>query len=134
MSLFQCKEKDGTVNMRVCGYATKDPRSFDKITLFSVCYGKNKYMDVKVWASNKELNALATCIERHDTVDVSGIYETYVNKDGKEFGQIVADFISVLQEPPVPDYVEPPVSESGNAENGGFKEIEEEEDDGELPF
>ena len=129
MSLFQCKEKDGTINMRVCGYLTKEPKSFEKVTLFSVCYGKKKYMDVKVWASNKELNALALCLEHHDTVDVSGVYETYVNKENKEFGQIVADFITVLQQPPAPDYVEPP-EPRGDADAGdGFKEINEEEDD-----
>ena len=135
MSLFQTKEKDGTINIIVNGYLTKDPRVFEKdgapsIVSFSVCYGKKKYMDCKVWAGNKELFALACCLEQHDVVSVSGEYGTHTGKDGKEYSQVSVDFITVLQQAPQADMPDRP---SYGAVDCGFQEIEE-EDSGELPF
>ena len=139
MSLFQSKEKDGTVNILVNGYLTKDPYVVERdgkplIVTFSVCYGKKKYMDCKVWAGNEKLFDLVRCLEHYDVVSASGVYGTRVGKDGKEYGQIEVDYISVLQQPPASDDADS--SSTGNAEDGGdFKEIEEEEDaGGQLPF
>lgn len=141
MSLFQCKEKDGTLNVTVNGYVTKDPRIFEKdgkpvIASFSVCYGKKKYMDCKAWSGNEELFALAGCLEHHDVVSVSGVYTTHTGKDGKEYGQIDADFISVLQQPQesAAQFAPSDGAKSGGTPEG-FTEIgEESEDDGQLPF
>lgn len=97
MSIFAFK-KDGAVNIRVCGYLPRDAKAFDKMVLFSVCYGKDRYMDVKVWKIGRKLADLAECLEKHDTVAVDGVLETYTGKDGKERSQVVADFITVQQE------------------------------------
>ena len=140
MSLFQCKEKDGTINMTVCGYVTKDPKIFEKdgkpvIASFSVCYGKKKYMDCKAWSGNESVFALAGCLEHHDVVSVSGVYTTHTGKDGKEYGQIDADFISVLQQPQGEPETAMPDRPSYGAVDSGFTEIaEDSEDEGQLPF
>lgn len=136
MSLFQCKEKDGTLNLNVAGYLTKEPRTFEKegrvsMVVFSVCYGQKKYMDCKVPYFKKELLELAQCLEAHDTVDVKGVYETYKGKDGKEYGQISVDFIAVQQQAPEGDEG----GEASDWKSDGFAEIPpEEQEEGELPF
>ena len=133
MSLFQTKEKDGTISMRVCGYVPKDPRIYEKFALLSVCYGKKKYMDVKVWASNRDTLGMASCLEAHDSVAIDGVYETYTGKDDKAHGQIVADFISVMGAP----------ASAASAEDAAQRNVEPsselpegftEEDEGTLPF
>lgn len=111
MSIFAFK-KDGVVNIRVCGYLTRDAKAFDKTVLFSVCYGKDRYMDVKVWRSNRKLSDFAECLEKHDNVAVDGVFEEYTGKDGAKRSQVVADFISVQQEAPEID--------EGDSEAGGF--------------
>lgn len=102
MSIFAFK-KDGTVNIRVCGYLPRDAKAFDKTVLFSVCYGKGKYMDVKVWRSNQKLADFAECLEKHDNVSVDGVFEEYTGKDSAKRSQVVADFIAVQQEAPEAD-------------------------------
>ena len=134
MSLFQTKERDGTVNIRVCGYVTKDPYipTSGKMVLFSVCYGKEKFMDCKAWASSK-VGQLAACLERHDEVAVDGVWEQYTDKDGKERSQVRVDHIAVQMEAPKAD--EQQELRQSSAESGGFTELNEaEEDDGTLPF
>ena len=134
MSLFQTKERDGTVNIRVCGYVTKDPYipASGKMVLFSVCYGKEKFMDCKAWASSK-VGQLAACLERHDEVAVDGVWEQYTDKDGKERSQVRVDHIAVQMEAPKADEQQE-IRQSG-AESGGFTELNEaEEDEGTLPF
>ena len=135
MSLFQCKQKDGTVSLLVTGYVTKDPRVFEKdgkptVASFSVCYGSKKYMDAKVWSGRKEAFAMAQCLEAHDNVLITGEYEEYQGKDGKTYTRIDTDFISVMQ---LPVASEEPTEESPQTSNGGFEEIEEEEE-GTIPF
>lgn len=132
MSLFQSKEKDGTVNLRVCGYVTKDPYipESGKIVLFSVCYGKDKYIDCKVWTSAK-CGQLAACLEKHDEVAVDGILEEYTDKDGKKHPQIRVDHLSVQMEAP---QEEETGAETSPAQSGRFTELNEDEEGGELPF
>ena len=134
MSLLQSKEKDGSISMRVCGYLPREPKSFEKFVVFTVSYGKKKYMDVKVWKSNADVANYAECLEAHDTVAVDGVYETYVGKDDKEHGQVIADFITAMGAPAVVS--EPQESGSANPNSDipdGFTE-EEEDPDGQLPF
>lgn len=123
------KEQDGTMNVCVSGYLTRDAFVNDKVILFSVCYGKQKYMDVKVWRNTDELAALAACLEKHDTVLVCGTYETYTSKDGEKKDQINADFLMPLTMPAtapnVPD-------EQEQAAAGTWEELSE-NDEG-LPF
>lgn len=135
MSIFQTKEKDGTINIRVCGYLTKDPfvPESGKVVLFTVCYAKDKYMDCKAWG-DKTVGELAACLERHDEVAVDGIYDSYTGKDGKRREQIVADHISVQQSPIARGSQE---AHSGVETDSGIAPdgfVEEEDNGGELPF
>ncbi len=135
MSIFQSKEKDGTISIRVCGYLTKDPfiPESGKVVLFTVCYAKDKYMDCKAWG-DKAVGELAACLERHDEVAVDGIYDSYTGKDGKQREQIVADHISVQQSAPAALEQDPHTGGvDGNATaSDGF--ADEEDTGGELPF
>jgi len=132
MSLIQSKERDGTVSLHVCGYVTKDPYipQSGKVVLFSVCYGKDKYMDCKVWA-DKKAGQLAACLEKHDDVCVDGVLDAY-EKDGKTKVQISVDFLTVQQEAPSTPEAEDAAEASASPE--GFTELNEEDDGGELPF
>lgn len=135
MSLFQSKEKDGTVNLRVCGYITKDPYIPDskKVVLFSVCYGKDKYMECKAWASSK-VGQLAACMEKHDEVAVDGVWEQYDGKDGKKHDQIRVDHIAVQMDAPRAEAPKQETATVSATDGGGFAELDESEDDGTLPF
>ena len=138
MSLFQSKEKDGTINLAVSGYLTKEPKTFEKdgritMALFSVCYGKSKYMDIKVPGFREELLNLALCLEAKDNVEVKGVFESYTGKDGTQHSQIFADWIAVLQAPPAAEEREQRHSAAENSAPA-LREIQEEEDDGDLPF
>lgn len=131
--LLQSREKDGTVSVIVGGYVTKDPYipESGKVVLFSVCHGKDKYKDCKVWA-DKKAGKLAACLEKHDEVVVYGVIEPYTGKDGKERFQIAVDHIAVQQEPMEPQAA-PRAETGGGPLPEGFTE-QDGEDDGELPF
>lgn len=130
MSILQSKEKDGTISLRVCGYLTKDPYIPDskKVVLFSVCHGKDKYMDCKCWA-DKAVGKLAACLERHDEVAVDGIYDTYTDKNGNHREQLLVDYLSVQQS--APSGGERNEEDTGESGTGDFAE---EIDEGNLPF
>lgn len=131
MSLFQSREKDGTIWAMVNGTLVKNPEVREKMLLFSVCYGRKKYMNCKVWASSEVLSVYSGLLERHDVVSVSGKLEQYTGKDGKQYWTIAADYVNAVQIP---------VAIAGNHESheGGSLPGEisfaDEEDDGELPF
>lgn len=135
MALFQTKEKDGTMWVRVSGYLTKDPKTFDKTVIFSVCYDKKKYMDIQVWRSQENLAMLASCLERHDSVAVDGKLESYTGKDGTQRWKVVADFLGVVGTPAAPGKENAGTESAAKPpqEAPGAK-LEEVEDDGELPF
>lgn len=142
MSLFQTKERDGSVYILAGGYVTKDPKVFEKSILFSVCYAKQKYINVKVWLHDDDvLSDIAKLLERHDRVLVSGKYETYRTTTGDERNQIVADYINVATVPSaapsgkMEDGAEQPVTDKPDNSPAQIPEgFTEEEDDGELPF
>lgn len=123
------REQDGTLNVCVTGYLTKDAYVSDTVVLFSVCYGKNKYMDAKVWRTDETLAGIASRLEKHDTVMVAGVYETFQNKNGETKNQVKVDFLSPLSVPaaaiPVPD-------EQDQAAAGTWQDVTD--DEGELPF
>lgn len=123
------KEKDGTLNVCVAGYLTRDAYVSDKVVLFSVCYGKHKFLDVKVWKSDTEISGIAACLEKHDRVFVSGTHESYTNKDGETKDQIVVDFLMPISIPAA-ETTEPDAQDQGNA--GTWEELND--DDGTLPF
>lgn len=105
MSLFQSRQKDGTISIQATGYVTKDPYipESGKIVFFTVCYGKQKYLDCKAWA-NTAAGRLAACLEKHDTVCVTGDLDEYEAKDGTRKQQLVVDFLTVQMEPPQSEY------------------------------
>lgn len=129
MSIIFAKEKDGTINIHAAGYITHEPKVFDKIVLFSICYGKDKYYDCKAWR-NDPAGKIASCLERHDVVVVDGVYNVYHPEGGEKKERIAVDAIVPV--------VAAAMSASGQqtrakeATSGPFSEIEE--DDSELPF
>ena len=98
MSIFHSRVKDGTLNVRVTGYLTKDPKVTDKVVLFSVCYGKKKYMDCKAWTSDTP-GQIAACMEHHDFVSVDGVFQPYTGSDGQTRDQITVDGIFPMNIP-----------------------------------
>lgn len=134
MSIIFSKEKDGTINVHAAGYVTKEPKVYDKVVLFGVCYGKSKYLDCKCWR-NDIPGQIAECLEKHDVVTVDGVYESYENKDGDTKWQASVDAILVVA-PPVaaaPSATEVPAgTQSQTAQTGGFTDLDG--DDSDLPF
>ena len=141
MSIFSFREKDGTVNVRVSGYLTRDPKVYETVVLFSVCYAnrpEKKYMDCKAWAKDMP-GRVAACLERHDCVSVDGVYETYEGKDGQTREQIVVDAIHPVvapQEAPAAPAA-PRQAQAATAKpetgSGAFADLDD-DDSGELPF
>lgn len=133
MSIFYSKEQDGTLNVRVSGYLTKEPKVTEKVVLFSVCYGKKKYMDCKAWSKDTP-GQIAACLEAHDCVAVDGTYEVYTKSDGTERKQIVVDGIFPMVVPYAASEM------SGNETSEQTKEqpqsawTELNDQDGEIPF
>lgn len=133
MSIFYSKEQDGTLNVRVSGYLTKEPKVTEKVVLFSVCYGKKKYMDCKAWAKDTP-GQIAACLEAHDCVAVDGTYEVYTKSDGTERKQIVVDGIFPMVVPyAASEMPGNETSEQTNAQQqSAWTELDDQ--DGELPF
>lgn len=131
MSIFYSKEQDGTMNVRVTGYLTKDPKVLPKVVLFSVCYGKGKFMDCRAWA-NDTIGQIASCMEKHDALSVEGVYEQY-EKDGETKKQLAVDGIYPMTLPTAAS--EPPMNEPGpdDVSTSSFSELVD-ADGGELPF
>lgn len=133
MSIFYSKEQDGTLNVRVSGYLTKEPKVTEKVVLFSVCYGRKKYMDCKAWA-NETAGQVAACLEYHDAVSVDGVYETYEGRDGEERKQLAVDAVFPMTVPTMADsHTERPAVEA-KAEPVSSKWEDLSDDDGGLPF
>lgn len=140
MSINCFKEKDGTVNVQASGYVTKDPKCFEKVVLFSVCYGKQKYLDCKAWARDIP-GKIAACLERHDQVAVYGIMGTYTDRDDNERSELVVDGIIPMVDPTAQNaaYADAAVAALKNntasqpkTEEAQFEDMDE--DDSDLPF
>ena len=132
MSIIFSKEKDGTINVHAAGYVTKEPKVYDKVVLFGVCYDKGKYLDCKCWR-NDISGQIAECLEKHDVVTVDGKYESYENKDGDTKWQAQLDAIQPIT-PPVaaaPSQTAAP-AQTQSQQTGGFTDLDEVDD--QLPF
>lgn len=92
MSIIFFKEKDGTINVHAAGYVTSEPKVYDKVVLFGLCYGKQKYLDCKAWRSDVT-GGEAERLEKHDRISVDGVYKSYENKDGETKWQAELDSI-----------------------------------------
>ena len=131
MSIIFSKEQDGTINVHAAGYVTREPKVFDKVVLFGLCYGKQKSLDCKAWR-NDVTGRVAERLEKHDVVSVDGVYESYENKDGDTKWQATLDAIFPVgvssagaaqpSAPPKPQ----------DQQSGGFEELDG--DDDMLPF
>ena len=120
------------MNVRVSGYITKDPKVTEKVVLFSVCYGKQKYMDCKAWA-NETAGQIAACLERHDAVAVDGVYEQFEGRDGQIRKQLSVDGIFPMVVPSAaPEPAQPERSAPQTQQSSTWEELSG--DDGELPF
>lgn len=133
MSIIFFKEKDGTINVHAAGYVTREPKVFDKVVLFGLCYGKQKFLDCKAWRSDVT-GRVAECLEKHDVISVDGVYESYENKDGDTKWQATLDAIFPVgvssagaaqpSAPPKPQ----------GTQEATFTELPDDEPDDDLPF
>lgn len=131
MSIFYSKEKDGTLNVHVSGYVTKDPKVTDKVVLFSVCYGKQKYMDCKAWG-NETAGKIAACLERHDAVSVDGVYEEFEGRDGQLRKQISVDGIFPMIVPAAAPERDQPKDAAQTQQSSTLEDLSDSDPD--LPF
>lgn len=133
MSIFHSKAKDGVLHVAVCGKLTRDPELKETAkgnkVKFSVCYGKQQYMDCDAW-EDSDSGQIAGRLEKGDTVLALGIHRTWTYND-KVYQSLSVDGIipvglsALAAEPP-----QPTESETDNA--GGWEELTE--DSGDLPF
>lgn len=133
MSIFQSKEKDGTISVAVIGKVSNPPELKEKKNgiidvKFGVRYGKGKFMNCSA-NSDYTVGAVANMLEKDDEVAVAGIYRTW-EYDGKTYGELTVDGIFPLTVPNIAAAINKP------DDGSSFKEVssEDEDDDGELPF
>lgn len=131
MSIIFSKEQDGTINVHAAGYVTREPKVLDKVVLFGLCYGKQKYLDCKAWRSDVT-GGEAERLEKHDWISVDGVYESYENKDGDTKWQARLDAIFPVGVSSAGDAQPSAPPKPQNQQSGGFEELDG--DDSELPF
>lgn len=142
MSIFHAKEKDGTINVIVCGKVSREPQvksgSKGNRIQFSVAYGKQKYMDCEAW-EDSTAGDMAGCLEKGDVVLVSGTHRSW-EYNGKEYQCVTVDFLIPMSMPDVQAVAPAPAPEakpatSGNYKSGKFSDLDDDsEDDDDLPF
>lgn len=128
MSIIAYKEQDGTINLHVSGYLTRNPKVLEKVVLFSVCYRKDKYMECKAWRDSIA-GQNAACLETHDNVTVDGIFETFTKKDGTTAQQLSADCVT----PVIPLQFSDKEQTEAQPSAGNYEQIMGDQDEG-LPF
>ena len=133
MSIVYSKEQDGTMNVLVCGKVVRDPElkhgnNGDRV-IFSVSYGKSKFMDCEAWADS-DVGSVASLLEKNDVVGVSGTHRTW-EYNGKTYATLSADMIFTLA---VPEAYEPeaPKASAKSEAPSSFSEIDDSDSD--LPF
>lgn len=101
---------------------------------FSIAYGNRKFMNV-VAIGNGAVTDLASRLEAGDIVLVAGTYSTrkYTGRDGteKEWHEVLANFIA-----PQPSFADGAneENEASDQSAGQMRELNSDNDDGELPF
>lgn len=132
MSIVCSREKDGTVNVLVCGKVTRDAERKstahgDKVK-FTVAYGKKKYQDCEAWMDSK-VGEIAACLEAGDVIGAAGTHRSW-EYNGKTYSSVDVDMIFSLVQgaPPASDASTPPASSSAS-----FAELDDDLDS-ELPF
>lgn len=136
MSIIFSKEQDGTMNVHAAGYLTREPMVYDKVVLFGLCYGKQKFLDCKAWR-NDDNGRIAECLEKHDVVSVDGVYASYKNKDGETKWQVTVDAIFPVTAPGAMTNSLPTPAQNSNADpldSLGTKLQEYDDSDEDLPF
>ncbi len=150
------KEKDGTVNMLVSGKVTQEPQltAKENKVRFSVAYGKSKYMNCEA-RNDADAGYVAGCLEKGDHVTVLGVWEQWEYND-KTYETLRADFVipqgamlpggqddsRYVGDASIPAYIAPKsngaaptnTQTSVNSASRCLAEIEDDEDDGDLPF
>lgn len=139
MSIIVFKEKDGTVNINAAGYVTGEPKVYDKVVLFGLCYAKGKFLDCKAWRDRKA-GETAERLEKHDDVFVCGRLNAYTDKEGKEKSNLLTDAIFSMSDVGgiVSPFPAPTQKQDTNNDNPldtlGAKLQEYDDSDEELPF
>lgn len=144
MSIIYSRQQDGTINVLCAGFVSQEPEVKDTAkgtrVKFSVCYGKKQYLTCEAWGDT-DVGAIASCLEKHDTVAVMGAYRTW-DYNGKTYSSVSADMLFTLAAPtafPAPDDA-PAQTATATAEaepQSGYvpRQMSEYEDsDCELPF
>ena len=138
MSLVCFKEQDGTVNMIASGYVTREPKVYEKVVLFGICYnGKaKKYLDCKAWRNDKT-GDVASRLEKHDEVLVCGVLDSYKDKEGNDKNNLLADSIFTVEVPGPVTNIFSAMEQNGNPDpldSLGTKLQEYDDSDEDLPF
>lgn len=131
MSIFQCREKDDTLNVMVCGRLPRDAEiktgdRGDRVK-FEVNYGKNKYLKCEAWLDNR-VGALAACFEKDDFIMACGTLRSW-DHDGKTYHVLSADYVAPIYQPPQ-NANDPDAQDLSGA--GEYAELKD--DDEGLPF
>jgi len=133
MSIFSSKEKDGTLNVMVCGKVSRDPElkqstKGDRVK-FSISYGKSKFMDIEAWA-DAAVGEIAGRLEKGDTVAVAGVHRSWEYND-KTYQSVTADMIFTLSTGSSDGAA--PAAPASKSSTPDFVDISEDDED-ELPF
>lgn len=136
MSVIAFKDKDGNVNMHLAGRVTKEPKSKENSRggkcIFSMSYGKKKYMQIEVWSDNEYVYDTACRLDKGDVISVDGAYSTWTFND-KQYESVTADYIDAPKVPlvPVRGGSAAPASTANPVTSQDFEELDGEDA---LPF
>ena len=132
MSIIYSRTQDGTLNVMLSGKVVRDAEikqtgNISRVK-FTVAYGKKQYMDCETYADS-DVGAIASCLEKNDTILVMGVHNTWQYKE-KNYQSVAADFIGTMA---VPMVAAPQQREESYEGDSNFAE-EMEASSSELPF
>jgi single-stranded DNA-binding protein len=139
MSIVASKDKEGNVNVILCGKITREPElkmnvnkpNLDKYR-FSMSYGKKLYMDCDAW-KNSPAGDLVACLETGDNVMLMGTYREWTY-EGRTYKSVTVDGVFPMGGFPAVENPAPMPSAEEVAAAGQFEEIEDDYGDDDLPF
>lgn len=139
MSIVASKDKEGNINVILCGKVTREPEL--KIDVnnhnkdryrFSICYAKKKYMDCDAWA-NSPAGDVVGCLEQGDNVMLMGTYREWTY-EGRTYKSVTVDGVFPMGGFPAVENPAPMPSAEEVAAAGQFEELEDDYEDDDPPF
>lgn len=136
MSIVASKDKDGVVNVVMCGKISRNPELRENTkgskVKFSIAYGKKKYMDCDAWADSEE-GEIAGRLEVGDKVLVMGTHRTWEYNE-KTYQSVSVDGIFPMGVLPVQQPSIRPTKEE-TAVAGTWEDLDDGDiSDSDLPF